>query len=116
MSYNINKNSHYFAQMHLRIIPLSNIGFYMLDDSKYYWVECEIIEDFYKVDEGYKVTLRPLNPYFTSEDFYQEDFKSLIEDGYIIEKISEDMNIHYDRWIEELTSGAYLVHEGYYVE
>jgi hypothetical protein len=49
-------------------------------------VLCEITEDRYKVAEGYKITLRAIEPFteqFGEEHFYQSDLRSLIANGSI---------------------------------
>ncbi len=48
-------------------------------------VECEIIEDRYRVSDGYQVQFQPINLgdgqpyYFAKESFYQSDFNSMRE-------------------------------------
>ena len=91
-------------------------GFFFADAGKDDWVECEIVEDRYKVDEGYKVTLKPLDDNHAYQHFYQEDFIYMLERGQIIEKTNDNMSIYHEKWLEELTPNALLVHEGDYVE
>ena len=38
------------------------------------WVECEIVEERYKLDQGYKIELRALDEKYGKETFYIEDF------------------------------------------
>jgi len=108
--YNINKDSHYFALMN----PLCAGGWFA-DGNKHDWVECEIVEDRYAVDDGYKVTLKPLDPYHAREDFYQPDFVSLMKSGHIVEKTSNNLHIEYEEEHIPLFGNVYLVSSGYYV-
>lgn len=41
--------------------------------------ECEIVETRYKVSEGYKITLKALDPAFGYEHYYQSDFDAMVE-------------------------------------
>lgn len=107
--YGINKNSHYFALMH----PISFFG--IADGNKYDWVECEIVEDRYKVDEGYKVTLKPLDSKHAYQHFYQMDFISLIESGHIVEKTNDSLHIEHEEIYIPLTDTVYLVSDGDYI-
>ncbi|MCM1121176.1 MAG: hypothetical protein NC416_01195 [Eubacterium sp.] len=83
--YNIDKTKHYFAKMDIVHMVVPRFGI-VVSNGKQGWVECEISEDRYKVNEGYKVTLKPIDPRFMAHDFYQMDFNSLLKDGQIIEK------------------------------
>ena len=46
-------------------------------------VPCKIVEDRYKVADGYKVTIKPLYESFGTENYYQTDFNTLVERGSI---------------------------------
>lgn len=60
-------------------------------------VLCEVDEKRYKVEEGYKIGWKPIDPYgqqkqgvalhningFASDSFYQSDFNSLVRSGHI---------------------------------
>ena len=107
--YGINKNSHYFALMN------PYCGFFFADAGKHDWVECEIVEDRYKVDEGYKVTLKPLDDNHASQHFYQCDFISMLKRGQIIEKTNDSLHIEHEEIRIPLTDTAYLVHSGDYI-
>ena len=109
--YGIDKNAHYFALMN----PLCCFGFFA-DADKHDWVECEIVEDRYKVDDGYKVTLKPLDNNYASEHFYQEDFISLMKSGHIIEKTNDSLHIEHEEIYIPLTDTVYLVFNGDYVK
>lgn len=109
--YGIDKNAHYFVSMH----PLEDafgLIYYTSSDSPEVFVECEIVEDEYKVDDGYKVKLRSLSPYFGSETFYQNDFISLLKSGHIFKKESESDHVEYYSEREYLTDNVYVVLEG----
>lgn len=43
-------------------------------------VECEINESRYRVADGYKITLRALDPAYGCDHYYQSDLESLIRD------------------------------------
>jgi len=100
---NIKKNSHYFALM----LPSRLLA----DSSERNWAECEIIEERYKIDDGYKVTLNPLNNEYIPFDFYQDDFISLMEAGMIIEKTGT-IHIEHKKFYLPLTDTVYIVFEG----
>lgn len=112
--YGIDKNAHYFVPMR----PLEGIPgliYYTSLNSPQVFAECEIIEDNYKVDDGYKVELRSLNPCFGSRTFYQSDFISLLEHGKmfpIFKKESENEHVEYYSEREYLTNNVYVVLEG----
>lgn len=108
--YGINKKAHYFALMN----PIDDLGLFA-DASEYGWIECEIVEDRYKVDEGYKVTLKPLDSNYASQHFYQNDFISLMKSGYIVEKTNDALHIEHDEFYIPLTDTAYLVCNGDYI-
>lgn len=108
--YGINKNSHYFALMN----PICDFGFFA-DGNRHNWVECEIVEDHYKVDEGYKVTLKPLDSNYAYEHFYQCDFISLMKSGHIVEKTNDSLHIEHEEIYIPLTDTVYLVFSGDYI-
>ena len=114
----INKNSHYFALLS----PLHRVTFagvplisYTSGNDKLQWVECRVVEDRFKVDDGYKVTLEPLDDSFGRKDYYQLDFKSLMKDGYIIEKIKDSQRVEKIIWHEPLTHTIPLACEAWMV-
>lgn len=111
--YNIDKNAHYFVPMH----PLEGLFgvFWTSSDTPEVFVECEIVEDRYKVDDGYKVTLHALDHRFGSETFYQGDFISLLENGHmfpVFKKENENEHVEYYSEREYLTDNVYVVLEG----
>lgn len=109
----INKDIHYFCLMH----PIDNtfacfgISFVSSSDAPC-WFECYVDEERYKVEDNYKITLRALNG-GAYEHYYQDDFLSLIYEGLIIPKTSEDMHIENINWVEPIPNTiAYLQHSG----
>lgn len=112
--YKIDKNKHYFVLMH----PLEcfcGIAF-TTSTSREKWVECEITEERYKIDDGYKVELKSIEPGYGKEKFYQDDFKSMINKGFIIEKTSKNQKVKEIFWEEPLCGAAVLRHSAYIVE
>lgn len=75
------------------------------------WTECKIDESRYKVSDGYKITLRSIDPMFTYDHYYQSDFMSLMKSGWIIVKTSDKQTIQHIKWLEHLCGKAYVVHE-----
>jgi hypothetical protein len=69
-------------------------------------VLCEVDESEYEVDEGYKITWKPIAPFaprkinnyihdipgFASATFYQSDFDSIVKDGNIKLFVEVDMD------------------------
>lgn len=80
-----------------------------------YWVECKVVEDRYKVSDGYKITLQPLDERFAREHYYQEDFKSLVESGYIVPKKSNKDHVERICNYEDIGCGLYIQTEGWVV-
>lgn len=114
--YNIDKNKHYFLLM----TKLHNVYFmgekilsYKSEPSEETWVECRIVEDRYKVSDGYKVELKALDDQYGSESFYQSSFVDLVRDGYIIEKTSNKQHVEKITWYEQLSYNTPLVCEAY---
>jgi hypothetical protein len=65
--------------------PLQDFGFVVLTSSsdEPVMTMCEINEDRYKVEDGYKITVTPINPdsNMESHHFYQSDLSTLLNDG-----------------------------------
>lgn len=112
--YDIDKGSHYFVLMH----PLENVlglVFYTSSNTREKWVECEVVEERYKVEDGYKVELRSIEPGYGKETFYQCDFNSLMQHGSIVKKTREDQHVEEISWIEPLCGTANLVTNAYVI-
>jgi len=45
-------------------------------------VPAKIVEDRYKVEDGYKITLKSIYEEFCEDSFYQSDLQSIIESGH----------------------------------
>lgn len=111
----INVNQHYFVLMHpQKVDPFLGI-IYISTSSREKWVECKIVEDRYKVSDGYKVDLKSLEDGYARESFYQSDFTSLIKAGRIIPKTSDTQHVEEAHWIEPLCGDAYIHHSAYAV-
>jgi hypothetical protein len=54
---------------------------YTSSEDEEFLVPCEIVEERYKVADGYKVTMRSIYEGFGQRHFYQSDMMSLIERG-----------------------------------
>lgn len=112
----INKDSHYFILMRpLEYMPLLGLAF-TSSSSKEKWVECKIVEDRYKLSDNYKVTLEALEEGYGREHYYQMDFESLLEKGYIIEKTSPNQIVKEITLREQITPLGCLIHSGYIIE
>ncbi len=110
--YGIDKKSHYFVLMH----PIELYGPVAIKSSgtREKWVECVIVEESYKVDDGYKVELRSIEEGYGKETFYQEDFISLLNSGsVVVKKEAEDMVCVEEKWREPLSGSVYLEHSAY---
>lgn len=109
----INKDIHYFCQMEAFSV-ITPFGF-GITSGKTSWVECEISEHKYKLSDGYKVSLKPLDNRFAGRDFYISDFKSLLKEGLILEKTRDNQHVEFITWFEKLTSTVYVENSGYIV-
>ena len=108
MDCNIDKTAHYFMEAMRKGSVFPGVSFCDVNDTD--WAECEIVEDRYSVDDGYKVTLKPIDKNFASEDFYQEDFVSLMKSGHIIKK-SSTTHIEHIKFAEPVGCGLYIITE-----
>lgn len=108
----IDRNKHYWVKMN----PLEVFfGIIALRDGNYdkaQWVECEVDESRYKLDDHYKVTLKALDERYGSESFYQTDFRSMLRDGFIVEADGKKR----PRFVverERLCGDVFIEHSGY---
>ena len=75
------------------------------------WAEFKVVEEQYKVDDGYKIELRAIDPIYGKETFYQMDFESMLESGNcIIKKTSEKQHVEEITWMEPLWENVRTVH------
>ena len=111
----IDKNSHYFLLMHPleheNIIP-GIVLTYTVPGSRAKWVECEIVEDKYKIDEGYRIELKSIEEGYGKETFYIKDFISLLNEGFIVKK-EPNMQCVEESWNEPLTENVHITHSAY---
>lgn len=108
--YNIDKSAHYFMQAMRRGPVFPGASFCLCDANDTGWAERVINEDQYKVDEGYKVTLVPIDHRFAHKSFYQSDFVSLMKSGLIVKK-EQSTHIEHVRFAEPIGCGLYVVTE-----
>ena len=110
--YKINTAGRYFVPLH----TISNYGFVSLVNAsdEPHMIECEL-EPYEFSGFDYKLYAIPvdpdLRPYFERRRFYSCDFRSLVKEGYIIEKTSDDMRVVPVRAAEHLCGDAYLIHD-----
>lgn len=72
--YNIDKSAHYFVLMH----PLESVlglMFYTSSNTREKWVECEVVEERYKVEDEYKVELRSIEQLVRAADRTTDEFE-----------------------------------------
>lgn len=109
-SNHINRDTHYFCLMR-PIQSLFGIGFTSSSDALE-WFECYVDEERYKVEDGYKITLRAIDGR-AYEHFYQSDFLQLMWGGSIVPKTNEDIHVETVCFDEPIPNSiAYIHHEG----
>ena len=111
---NIDKNAHYFILMHPIegfITPFGSIT-YTSSSTREKWVECKIVEERYKLADGYKIELRSLEKGYGKNTYYLEDFISLLASGHIVKK-TEDLECVEEYWQEPLTDTVNLKHSAF---
>ena len=74
----------------------------LFSDRKEGWQECYISESRYKLKDNYKMTLVPIDQRYCSNDYYLEDFESLLGKGYIIQKTNPSDYVQKIEWQEPL--------------
>ena len=110
--YKISPDGRYFVPLHSR----HNYGFisFVCSSDTPHMVEC-VLEPYEFSGFDYKLYAVPvdpdLRPYFERRRFYSCDFRSLIKEGYIVEKTSDDMRVVPMRGAEHLCGNAYLIHD-----
>ena len=111
--YKINTAGRYFVPLH----TVSNYGFVSLVNAsdEPHIIECEL-EPYEFSGFDYKLYAIPvdpdLRPYFERHCFYSCDFRSLIQEGHLVEKTSDNMHVELFCGAEHLCGAAYLIHEG----
>ena len=110
--YKINTEGRYFVPLR----PRHNYGFISVvcDSDEAHMIECKL-EPYEFSGFDYKLYAVPvdpdLRPYFERRRFYSCDFRSLIKEGYIVEKTSDDMRVVPVHAMEHLCGSAYLIHD-----
>lgn len=111
----IDKNKHYFVLMRpINIVPFIGWAYTTSSDTEK-WVECEVSEDRYQLKDGYKVTLQAIEGGYGRKHFYQSDFESLINQGFIVVKERKSQHVELVKWYEPITPYVSLCHETYVV-
>ena len=108
------KEARFFSQEQ-SYSPLPFIGWGM-SNGDYTWRLCEIdndVSELDSVDEGYKLVLRICDGSGEgSHKYYQSDFLSLLQDGFIIPCKDESSHIEHITWEEHLPNSSWkLIHE-----
>ena len=112
----VDMEAHYFTLMHpLELFMIPGFGGIVMtsSNSREKWVECKVVEEKYKLDDGYKVELRSIEDGYGKEEFYIEDFISLQKEGYIVKK---EPGLHCEEveWREPIPgTNAYYNHSAY---
>lgn len=94
-----------------KITVITPFGFCLVSGNRETWTECKIDEDRYKVEDGYKITIRSLDPSFSYEHYYQHDFMQMMEAGFIVVKTNNSQHIEHVKWIDGDCCGIPIVHE-----
>lgn len=111
--YEIDDAATYFLLMR-PIHDVCGIFGYTTTTDREKWVECRIVEENYKLSDGYKVEFRAVEDGYGKETFYQSDFKSMLDSGRrIVKKERDTQHCVEIRWIENLCGGVFLEHTAY---
>jgi len=89
-------------------VPLKKSG--LCFDNTESWQECYISEHRYKIIDNYKIMLIPVNQNYCSRDYYIEDFESLLQNGFIIQKTGIDQHAEDVIWYTML-GNVQVVHK-----
>lgn len=103
------ENVRFFVPMH----PLEGIAEFVTFTSSTtpeYLIECKIDETRYKVKEGYKITLKAINPAFGWDHYYTCDLFSLIKSGHIFIKTSDKDHVEAFEY-EKPIGGGFVIRE-----
>lgn len=113
------ENIRFFALMNPVSTAIPFMGICLTDDNKFGWALCKIDETRYKIEDGYKITLRSIDPHYSYEHYYQSDFNSSIERGFIIPALKNEKGetpyIEHFIGREEVAPNAYVQHEFDYI-
>lgn len=102
----------FFSLMNPFTTIVPGLGFGLVDGNNEDWTLCRISEERYKVADRYKITLVPIDPLFSSHSFYQEDFISMMDRGFIVpdypNEKGEFPRIQHIECAIQLTPGAFV--------
>ena len=115
----IDRDAHYFVLMHpLEGVAIPGYGaiVYTSSNTREKWVECEIVEERYKLSDGYKIELRSIEDGYGKESFYIEDFLSALQSCNHIVKKEPDMECVEIEWEEPLTPTVNVRHSAYVLQ
>lgn len=125
-TYNIDYDAHYFIPLEIitTVIPFGDGHWFTTSAGNLILAECKISEGMYgKVSatplycEGGLCFCKYKNSFYLCrpENFYADDFNSLLEQGVIIKKESKTQHVEIvEKW-EPLTNNTHIVHSRYTV-
>lgn len=94
-----------------KITTITPFGFCLVSGNRETWTECRIDETRYKIEDGYKITIKSIDPFFSYDHYYQHDFMEMVKAGFIIVKERDNQYIKHVKWIERDCCGVPIVHE-----
>ena len=99
----------YSQEQSYSLIPGLGIG---LSNNDLTWRLCRVVDNSrYPVDKGYKITIEICdNSGVGCHHYYQSDFLSLLEKGYIL-LYKKGMYVMHVKWEEVLTNNLNVIHE-----
>ena len=104
------KEARFFSQEQ-SYTPIPYVGISI----SYTWRLCKIVDGdnkLHTIDYGYKFLLEICDGSgYGKHLYYQSDFLSLLEDGFIIYAKNENSHIEHIKWTEELIPNLFLIHE-----
>ena len=112
----IDRTAHYFVLMHpLESVSIPGYGTVAFKSSstREKWVECVIVEENFRLADGYKIELKSIEPEYGKETFYIEDFLSDLENNYRVVKKEPGMECVEEIWEEPLTNNTKVRHSAY---
>ena len=74
-----------------RLSFLGILSLAMSSDSDSVWQECIVDQSRYKVCDGYKITLRPIDCNYKIKSFYQSDFNDSLKNGNIKQIVNHSL-------------------------
>lgn len=107
------KEARFFSQEQ-SYTPIPYVGI-SISNFNYTWRLCKIVDGdnkLHTIDYGYKFLLEICDGSgYGKHLYYQSDFLSLLEDGFIIYAKNENSHIEHIKWTEELIPNLFLIHE-----